>query len=1669
MQRAIKEDTTFVATYEKKKYKIRFYDPEGSFMMTNETPFGEDAVTDEVTEELASRGFINAGKVVKGWTVIRVADDESEANVHAVDSNMHVQAVCAWDNPDLPVVVEITGAVKPSLDEDGDIVFKPPVKITTNEERKTEIYLIATLKGTDEESGAEKALYMDRRVFSVPKGETGLVLNASGDAHDFDLPIEPQYADAVSKLELVALEKKQNGTTGSTYSNVAECSITRDFGFTKPSTWSTTKPEEKEGRIITSKTQYSYRDKEYVYSGQETYAGYTKEGSESLGTSYTDWYMGSGSNDVKRYDQYKEVITAENKAAYKSFCKICSCGKWAWNTKSGKCSYCGTNTITNRKLKVFSSQKLSGTKESGTGNGGGAYRYGKTVTYGQTYSGIGYVYRITYGHDNIQILNSFTSKNAKGYLFLWQDDNGESQPYYRLKTEKIRNKFYRYKEWSNETHLDPDSEKAWSDTQIQATSTRQVRTRTVYQYQDKIDAPELITDMQGEVRTVEGNLKVDENLDGKKGTVMVYQANNTDPNKYQMQYTGQITFRTDEENPDIGKNAYSFSFIPKDEPDKSTGNYVVSIGVEGMTGLVTVGIIEAPKEKHTVKVFYQENDSAQGGTKQVVVSEQEVEDGGDVDMNEIEIPERNGYYFAGLDKRTTNITEDCSIELVYLPVQNAVVFVDWINQTIDLRTAVTGEEIILPVIDSDEESPYKFRGWKKEDGSSITGETVTVEGNMVITADYEPSTFNVRFIGVDGDVIDTQNVEYHQSANPPEYSVPEGTGVFAGWSTDVNWWNVEEDVDVRPIIVHDEQALAPAEDIIVDEETGERRLILETEEEGADIYYTTDGTVPTEEMIQEYLQTSPAEYSGSILKYTEPITFPSEESGGQEPESALTEMNINAVTYVEGKDVSEGCNVTFEKEPDLDEVVDYEEFAGWEEIGEYDVKAKADKSVQIKIDLEENPGLTGYDFLIEADKSVFYPDSDEYGDPSVEPGECSEQGTMMTSDLQTGWRVNWNSTEANTQNGRLFTMPLHVDEEAEEGTYPISVSYAPEGTLDENFDATELESVKVSVDSEASIPIDTLEATLSRTSYVYEGEAFEPTVKIEGLKEDTDFTVKYEDNTDVGTAKAIVTGMGDYAGTVEKEFTITQANIANADIAAIEDIVKTGEAIEPEIPITFNGKELEKDKDYEATFTDNVEVGTATVEIRGIGNFKGTTETQFNIIETLESRLAEAERKLAEAEAAKAEAEARIEELTQAKEDAEAEATAAKAAQQQAEADAQAAREAMENAQSEAEAAELAKQVAEAELAVAQAAKATAEAEANTAKIAQQQAEARAEAAEAEKSALEAQLTAAQSAKEAAELQSQLDKAAKEAAEAQVVAAQAAQAAAEAREQAATRAKEAAEAQAQDAQSRLTQTEAELAEAIAAKQAAEADANASEAAKQAAEARVAELTEAKEKAEADLIEANAAKAAAETALEQAQNDKDAAAEQIAQLIREKEELEKQLAEAKKISIAGAEVEGIKPMTYTGKELKQAPTVTVKGKRLTEGKDYTISYRNNIEVGMAVMMIEGTGEYKEDVTRTFPINPAGTTITKCIKGSKKATVKWKKQATQTTGYQIRYSMKKNFKSGVKTVNITTPATTKKVIKKLKTGKKYYFQIRTCKKVGTQYFYSGWSKAKAVKVK
>ena len=156
------------------------------------------------------------------------------------------------------------------------------------------------------------------------------------------------------------------------------------------------------------------------------------------------------------------------------------------------------------------------------------------------------------------------------------------------------------------------------------------------------------------------------------------------------------------------------------------------------------------------------------------------------------------------------------------------------------------------------------------------------------------------------------------------------------------------------------------------------------------------------------------------------------------------------------------------------------------------------------------------------------------------------------------------------------------------------------------------------------------------------------------------------------------------------------------------------------------------------------------------------------------------------------------------------------------------------------------------------------------------------------------------------------------------------------------------------------------------------------------------------------------------------------------------------------------------LIYNGKP--QKPTIIVRDKndKTIASKNYTVKYSNNKNVGQANVTVTLKGKYKGTIKTTFDIIPKGTSISQITAKKKGFALKWKKQTTQTTGYEIQYADDINFMK-VKTVKNIKASTTSKSISNLSANKKYYVKIRTYKTVKGKRHYSGWSKSRSVKTK
>lgn len=177
----------------------------------------------------------------------------------------------------------------------------------------------------------------------------------------------------------------------------------------------------------------------------------------------------------------------------------------------------------------------------------------------------------------------------------------------------------------------------------------------------------------------------------------------------------------------------------------------------------------------------------------------------------------------------------------------------------------------------------------------------------------------------------------------------------------------------------------------------------------------------------------------------------------------------------------------------------------------------------------------------------------------------------------------------------------------EPGSYPVTVT----GTG--NYTGTVTKSFEI-----AKADISSAAITYDAGPYGYTGEEWKPEVTVSfnsaTLTAGNDYTVSYENNINAGTAKIIITGIGDhFTGLTEKTFTINSAEISGCTFAPIADVTYNTKAHTPEVTVAISGRTLEADKDYTVSYASNVNAGTATVTVTGKGNFTGSANTTFTI------------------------------------------------------------------------------------------------------------------------------------------------------------------------------------------------------------------------------------------------------------------------------------------------------------------------------------------------------------------------------------------------------------------------------------------------------------------------
>ena len=307
------------------------------------------------------------------------------------------------------------------------------------------------------------------------------------------------------------------------------------------------------------------------------------------------------------------------------------------------------------------------------------------------------------------------------------------------------------------------------------------------------------------------SVSVDPSLAGKRAILFINKIG--DAADFTNEYIGQTV---------IGENGEcSFNYNLREELSTETGDYYVVLGIEGAEKAIFLEKMEAPKPVYTVT--FKNFDGTVLKTEQVVQGEHAT-------LPE-KNPERDGYTFVGWDYTNSAIFEDLTITAVYAHKTYTVVFVDWTNKRFDAHTYYYGEPLRMPNLSTLDD--YNAIGWE----DAVEGMPVTK--NMVITAKYEKKQFTVNFYDQNGNIIDTQVVEYGESATAPELENNEIN--FFGWDAE-NLNYVTSSLDVKPYFSYSEDTASPYASVESGIYSDTCEVILNCDDNNANIYYSINGS-----------------------------------------------------------------------------------------------------------------------------------------------------------------------------------------------------------------------------------------------------------------------------------------------------------------------------------------------------------------------------------------------------------------------------------------------------------------------------------------------------------------------------------------------------------------------------------------------------------------------------------------------------------------------------------------------------------------------------------------------------------------------------------------------------------------------------------------------------------
>jgi len=536
-----------------------------------------------------------------------------------------------------------------------------------------------------------------------------------------------------------------------------------------------------------------------------------------------------------------------------------------------------------------------------------------------------------------------------------------------------------------------------------------------------------------------------------------------------------------------------------------------------------------------------------------------------------------------------------------------------------------------------------FEGWYIDANYTTAWnfDTDIVTGNITLYAKWsgmseEPQQqYTVIFDSDGGTAVKPQSIQENATVTEPAAPIKEGY-VFTGWYVNDVLYDFDtpviSNITLKAGWAEEGRVATPSPSIASGSKVKAGTKLKLKSDEGARIYYTLDGTIPT---ISSILYTGDIEITGDMT-----IKAVAVKDGYKNSDIVVLTYTIGGNSEDTGDDKpdnNETGNVLPDDIPSDGKIPSGLWIAGISDNG-YMYTGKAVK-----------PSVRVYDHNIrlveKRDYTISYKNNVEANDAANESKAPSvvvkakgnytgtETATfkILAKDINTaGFDVIDIAAEPNgkvqkpvpvlTYNGKKLSSRKdfnleYPDKSAgayqEKGTYPIKITgkgnYTGEKTI--NFSITDVNLISKAKTSKIS-------------NQQYTGDALTPDIEVKYgkiiLNEGIDYELEYRNNTEIGTASLVIKGIGSYCGQKSVPFKITGLAINKAQVTGLSTPSSyTGDKIVKNcnLMVSVNGSKivLKQGLDYTVVFQNNVKAGKATVLFTGINGYSGTLKKIFKI------------------------------------------------------------------------------------------------------------------------------------------------------------------------------------------------------------------------------------------------------------------------------------------------------------------------------------------------------------------------------------------------------------------------------------------------------------------------